>query len=324
MLDQFSNDTCVSDKPNKQKAIAFADAVMDLLCNSSNFAAGNNTSTGAATAVALQPDVNFGAPTSTTTITTPQCPVQNMSLMRMPEGQLMLYWQAAGSSSPGKPKHFKNQAEFDKWWKFILQNSPNMNSCTNPLTSPAVCGSTSTARTNLAVRHQDPSHQAALNKTQAIALTDPPVTQPSSVSTVSDTRLQQAMSDIAALKAQIGSTPQTGLEVQTTTTDIVKSKSNKGRASGSAATAASTASTYGFVYMPADQWQTNSRPPVCLTEQHCPVCPLYPRETPVGLMDLPMWSRADIETKAQQNVSPPIPMPNSAEVPGGEPQAYNS
>ena len=50
----------------------------------------------------------------------------------------------------------------------------------------------------------------------------------------------------------------------------------------------------GYNYIPPKYWDIpRKRPPVCITEKRCPVCPMYTDTNPVELMTANQWTGTD-------------------------------
>ena len=233
------------------------------------------------------------------------CVVSNLTLLERPDGMYELNWQMADSKTPGAPKRFSTLEEFQRWWKFIQINNPSMRDCQRPAVSKPL-------QTAL-----DASLAGPLQASQPISTTQ---------SGQGDARFEQILADLAALKTEIHAVTMSA-KTPPTSTQLEGSLEVQKAAES---TAKDGQGTFGFTFVPTDKWDARPRPPVCLTEQHCPVCPMFPAETPVGLMDLPMWSKAEVTPPPPPANAviglPDVPelTPTSSTEPAGMPQPFNA
>ena len=61
----------------------------------------------------------------------------------------------------------------------------------------------------------------------------------------------------------------------------------------------------GYHYLPPKHWMIpQPKPPVCITDKRCPVCPQFTQTNPVGLMTSDMWGSATFSSfNATQQIS---------------------
>ena len=61
----------------------------------------------------------------------------------------------------------------------------------------------------------------------------------------------------------------------------------------------------GYHYLPPKHWMIpQPKPPVCITDKRCPVCPQFTQTNPVGLMTSDMWGSATFSRfNATQQIS---------------------